>query len=48
MLDDLYKEGKYGVKIGAGFYDYSNGKDVEALKERDEKFVKIYKALYAE
>jgi len=47
MLDDLYKEGKYGVKTGAGFYDYADGKDVEALKARDEKFVKIYKVLYS-
>ena len=48
MLDDLYKAGKNGVKSGAGFYDYSDGRDVEALKARDEKFVKIYKALYSE
>ena len=46
MLDDHYRAGEYGVKSGCGFYDYSDGKDAEALKERDEKFLKIYKALY--
>lgn len=47
MLDDHYQAGEYGVKSGRGFYDYSDGKDAEALKERDEKFLKIYKALYS-
>jgi len=46
LMDELYKAGNYGVKTGKGFYDYSEGKDVEALKNRDEKFLKIYNALY--
>ena len=45
-MDELYKAGNYGVKTGKGFYDYSDGKDVETLKNRDEKFLKIYNALY--
>lgn len=46
LLDKLYKEGSYGVKCGKGFYDYSDGKADKALKDRDEKFMKIYNALY--
>ena len=43
LIDDLYKNGNYGVKTGKGFYDYE-GKD--PITERDKKFVKIYNALH--
>lgn len=46
LLDDHYKKGEYGVKSGKGFYDYADGKDAEALRDRDEKYLKIYNALY--
>lgn len=46
LLDDRYKKGEYGVKSGKGFYDYADGKDAAALRDRDEKFLKIYNALY--
>lgn len=43
LLDELYKNGNYGVKTGKGFYDYT---DKDPISERDKKFVKIYNALY--
>ena len=46
LLDDHYKRGEFGVKSGKGFYDYADGRDAEALRDRDEKFLKIYNALY--
>jgi len=40
------EEGGFGVKNGKGFYDYSNGKDKEALDERDNLFIKILENFY--
>lgn len=48
LLDQHYQNKEYGVKTKKGFYDYSNGKDAEATKERDEKLIKLYNALYKE
>ena len=45
-LHRLVKEGRLGVKSGAGFYDYSNGKDKETIRQRDELFIKLAKCLY--
>ena len=45
LLREAYEQGKYGVKNCRGFYDYSNGKDAEAIKKRDEAFIAVSKAL---
>jgi len=46
LLENVYSEGKLGVKNGAGFYDYSGDKASKALMERDMKFIKISKCLF--
>jgi 3-hydroxybutyryl-CoA dehydrogenase len=45
LLKEAYEEGKLGVSNGKGFYDYSNGKDVEALAKRDRAFIAVSRAL---
>lgn len=45
-LQSMVKEGKLGIKSGAGYYDYSGGKDIEAIKERDKLYIKLAKCLY--
>ncbi len=44
-LKTLYDKGAYGVKAKKGFYDYSNGKDEEAIRKRDELYMKVSKLL---
>ena len=48
LLQQCIDEGKLGVKNGAGFYDYSDGKDEEVIKHRDDIFLKLAKCLFAE
>ena len=48
LLKECSDNNKLGVKSGAGFYDYSNGRDKEVIKYRDEMFTKLAKCLYEE
>jgi len=40
-LDQLVAQGKLGVKSGSGFYDYSDRKIEEVMRERDIKLIKL-------
>lgn len=46
MLKDLVDNNNLGVKSKKGFYDYSNGKDEEAMKNRDKMFFKMLKHIH--
>ena len=46
LKDMVENQGAKGVKNAKGFYDYSDGKDKEAIAERDEMFIKIIKGFY--
>jgi 3-hydroxybutyryl-CoA dehydrogenase len=46
LLKECFENNQFGVKNGAGFYDYSDGKDEEAIKYRDMIFTKLSKCLY--
>jgi len=41
LLKSLVDKGNYGVKTGAGFYDYSGSKADEVIQNRDDKFLKM-------
>ncbi len=43
ILQELIDNGHLGVKTGKGFFDYSNGKGEEVLRERDKKFLLMLK-----
>ena len=47
LLKEHYDAKEYGVKSKKGFYDYSDGRDEETIAKRDEKFLKLYHALYS-
>lgn len=45
LLTRKFEAGELGVKAGAGFYDYSDGRDVTATKGRDEAYLAVVRAL---
>jgi len=46
LLKDCVEEKRLGVKSGSGFYDYSDGRDEEVIKYRDQMYTKLVKCLY--
>lgn len=47
ILKEAYEAGKYGVKNGKGFYDYSGDKEKQAFMRRDQGFIAVAHGLKA-
>ncbi len=48
LIKECVENNRLGVKNGAGFYDYSNGRDEEVIRYRDKMFTKLAKTLFEE
>ena len=48
LISECIEHDRLGVKSGAGFYDYSDGKDVEVIRRRDHMFNKLAQCLFEE
>lgn len=48
IFEELYQSGKYGVKSGAGFYDYSGDKADRSIKKRDAMYLAMARAKVTE
>ena len=47
LLSRLIETQQMGVKSKRGFYDYSNGKDEDAIKRRDRMFLEMLKHIHS-
>ena len=45
-MKELFAAGHLGVKSGKGFYDYSEGKVEEVIRQRNINYEKVADALY--
>ena len=48
LISECIEHDRLGVKSGAGFYDYSGGRDVEVIRRRDHMFNKLAQCLFEE
>ena len=48
LFEELYQAGKYGVKSGEGFYDYSGDKADQSIKKRDAMYLAMARAKVTE
>ena len=46
LISECIEHDRLGVKNGAGFYDYSDGRDVEVIRHRDHMFNKLAQCLF--
>ncbi len=46
LLKEKYEKGELGIKTQQGFYSYPEETSKKAIQERDEKFIRLFHALY--
>ena len=48
LLEEIVSQGRYGVKSGAGFYDYPGDEADRTIRERDKLYIALAKLLFKE